>query len=102
MLPVIITPKADHDSDTFFLHIAQESEQSALAFLQRLEETYAIISEFPFIASPFPTLNPVLSDIRWFPVKKSPRHLIFYTVNDQEIMVIRILHKTQNIEKILT
>ncbi len=101
MLPVITTPKADHDSDVFFLYIAQESPKFALEFLERLKETYGIISEFPLIASVFPTSNPALSEVRWIPVKKFPNHLVFYHVNDQEITVIRILHKTQDIMKIL-
>ena len=101
MFPVITTPKADRDSDVFFFYIAQESPKSALEFLERLEETYSIISEFPFIASVFPTSNPALSEIRWIPIKEFPNHLVFYSVNNQEITVIRILHKTQDIVKIL-
>lgn len=102
MLQIVITPKADHDSDLFFLHIAQDSQKSALEFLERLEETYNILSEFPLIAPSFPTSTPALSEVRHFPVKQFSKHLIFYTVSNEAITIIRLLHKTQDIEKILT
>jgi len=101
MLPVIILPQADEDSDLFFLYIARDNSAVAYRFLGMLEETYELISSSPKIAPVFETTNLRLKDMRWFPVKGFPKHLIFYIESETQITIVRILHKAQNISKIL-
>jgi len=101
MLPVITLPQADKDSDLFFLYIAKDNSSVAYYFLDMLEEIYQLISSSPKLAPVFETSNPKLKDIRWFPVKDSPKHLIIYIESETQITIVRVLHKAQNISEIL-
>ncbi len=102
MLPIIILPQADEDSDLFFLYIAKDNPAVAYRFLERIEDTHKLIASSPKLAPIFDTSNPKLSGMRWFPVKNFPKHLIFYIESETQITIVRVLHKAQNISKILT
>jgi len=101
MLPVIILPKADEDSDLFFLYIAKDNMIAAYRFLDRLEDTYKLIASSPKLAPIFESTNPELEGMRWFPVKDFPKHLIFYTESEIQVTIVRVLHKAQDISNIL-
>ncbi len=98
MLPFIASPEADLDSDNFFIYIAQDNLQKAGEFLDCLEETFNLISRFPEIATKYPKSQ---LNIRWFPVKNFPNHLIFYREEKDHISILRIFHKSRDIESIL-
>ena len=102
MLPVITLPQADKDSDLFFLYIAKNNPAVAYRFLDIIEETHKLISSSPKLAQIFEISNPKLAGMRWFPVKNFPKHLIFYIESETQITIVRVLHKAQNISKILT
>lgn len=46
----------------------------------------------PHQGSPFPSDNPRLQGLRWWPVPRFPRFAIFYFPRDDEIEIIRVLH----------
>ncbi len=101
MLPVITSPKARKDIKSFFHHIAKDNPVIAYRLLERMEDTNELISSSPKLAPVFETSNPKLEGMRWFPVKDFPKHLIFYIESETQIFIVRVLHKAQNISKIL-
>ena len=101
MLPVVTLPQADKDIDSFAKYIAQDSLNSAIRFLDQVEETQSTLSEFPLIASSFESTLSELQNMRWIPVKDFPNHLIFYIPSDENITIVRVFHKAQNIGHIL-
>jgi len=102
MLPVITLPKADEDSDLFFLYIAKDNPVAAYRFLEKIEDTYKLIANSPKLAPIFENTNPKLEGMRWFPVKDFPKHLIFYIESKTQITIVRVLHKAQDISSILS
>ena len=98
---IFITPEADIDVDNFYLYLAQDNLKVANRFLGLLEQTYSFLTRHPEVAPKFPTHNPKLSDIPWFPVKKFPNHLVFYQYRHERIEIIRLFHKAQDIASIL-
>ena len=102
MLPVITSPKARKDIKSFFHHITKDSPVVAYRLLEKIEETHELISSSPKFAPIFEITNPKLAGMRWFPVKDFPKHLIFYIGSETQITIVRVLHKAQNISKILT
>jgi len=101
MLPLITSPKARKDIKSFFHHIAKDSHVVAYRLLEKIEDTHELISSSPKLAPVFETTDPKLKGMRWFPVKDFPKHLIFYIESETQITIIRVLHKAQNISKIL-
>ena len=101
MLPIVVLPQADTDIDTFFFHITEDNEIAANQFLDRVEETLKLLSEFPKIAPRFVSEHPELYGTRWFPVKHFSKHLLFYIEDETQITLVRIFHKAQDISSIL-
>ena len=101
MLPVITSPKARKDIKAFFHHIAKDDSTVAYRLLDRIENTHELISTSPKMGQIFKTTNPELLGMRWFPVKDFPKHLVFYIESSAEIIIVRVLHKAQDISNIL-
>lgn len=101
MLSVSVLPRADNDLEQFFFYIAEDDPSIASLFLDKIEETQTLIAQFPKLGSIFKTKIPELVGIRWFPVKDFPKHLIFYIEDGTQVVIVRILHKAQDILKIL-
>ncbi len=101
MLLVNVLPQADKDLDQYFLYIAEDDLVVADLFLDKVEETHTLLANFPKLGSVFKTEIPELVGIRWFPVKDFPKHLIFYIGGDAQISIVRVLHRAQDILKIL-
>jgi len=96
-----ILPAADSDVDQCFRFLRdQGSLDTALRFLDGLQESFERIRQMPFIGSPrsFPSTR--LRNLRQWPVKGFKEFLIFYHVANEGIEVLRILHARRNIEAI--
>jgi len=102
MLSVSVLPQADNDLEQYFFYIAEDNPTVASLFLDRVEETQTLIAKFPKLGSIFKTEISELVGIRWFPVKDFPKHLIFYIEDEAQIVIVRILHKAQDISHILS
>ncbi len=46
----------------------------------------------------------LLSDVRWIPIPKFPKHMIFYRYapDDSAIQIVHVLHGARNLESILS
>ena len=80
--------QAEDDALGIALHIADDSPVAAERFLDQLESAVAQLRRFPLsgpqIALPqFPTL-------RCLAVPEFPKYLVFYTVKQDEVMILRI------------
>jgi plasmid stabilization system protein ParE len=108
-----IFPLAATDIDDQKEYLAvHASEKVANRFQEMLRKTFAWIEECPEAGAPWESNHPLLEGIRYrmvdrfrrkaLPeVKHLPWEVAFYRVRIDSIDVIRVLHTSQDLEKIL-
>lgn len=102
MLSYKILIEAERDLDEHAFHISKDNLDAALRLYDAAEETYRMLSEQPKMGEPYPSQNILLSNIRFFPIKGFKKYLVFYRPKGKEIEIIRVLHGSRNIKKILS
>ena len=79
--------QAEEDANEIWFYIAQENPQAAEAFLDAVEQASIILSTTPEIGSLRYFYHPELQGLRFYPLKKFEKYLVFYrTVTDEEIV----------------
>ncbi|MBU6371533.1 MAG: type II toxin-antitoxin system RelE/ParE family toxin [Alphaproteobacteria bacterium] len=85
---VLRRPAFLDDLSEAYAWLAPESAQAAERLLDRVDATVARLTDFPLIGLPRETIGPGLRSIRVRPF----RHLIFYRVSGDELVLVRLLH----------
>lgn len=98
---IIITPKASQDLEDYFDYIAQNNPNAALKFFDASRQTFATLAKMSGMGRLYPVLNSRLVGLRKWSVKGFENYLIFYLFDDENIKIIRILHASRDIDKIL-
>jgi toxin ParE1/3/4 len=88
-------PKFLEDIYDAYAWIAPDSEKAAERLLDRVDATIKRLMQYPMIGAPRDTLAPGLRSIRVRPF----RHLIFYRVSGEDIVLIRLLHGARELER---
>lgn len=91
--------KAAEDAESIANHIAKDSLESALRFLENTESTLMELAESPGSGSRFESLRPELSNLFFRRIRGFPNHLIFFFQRADAIEVVRILHGAQDLGK---
>lgn len=91
---VVRRPKFLDDLSEAYAWIASDSEKAAERLLDRVEATIERLQQYPMMGAPRDSLAPGVRSIRARPF----RHLIFYRVAKDEIILIRILHGARRLE----
>jgi toxin ParE1/3/4 len=73
--------------------LARRWEQAVSAILLRIASTPAIGAPCSFKAAE-------LDGVRRMPVPRFPRHLLFYRLRDQEMVILRIVHGARDLESL--
>jgi toxin ParE1/3/4 len=95
--PIVPREMALRDIDDAINHYLNENaEQAALDFIDRLEQSYSHISEYPATGSPRYAHELNLPGLRFWPITKYP-YLVFYIEQSQHIDVWRVLHGERDI-----
>jgi toxin ParE1/3/4 len=76
------------------------SPKAALRFLEAAEALFRQLASMPGIGEPFETANPLLQDLRCFPIPKSPSQIVYYKPLRDGIVVIRVLHGARDADRI--
>ncbi|MFY9343462.1 MAG: type II toxin-antitoxin system RelE/ParE family toxin [Planctomycetota bacterium] len=74
------------------------SVQVALRFLDRAEETFALLAQHPGFGRRRAFVRPDLEGLRSFRVKDFENYLVFYLPRESGIEVVRVLHGAQDLE----
>ena len=100
---VLRRPRVIQDATEQAEFIAERSVETALRFLDSLEETFLKLAETPHIGSPCLFENPALASmaLRRWPVKGFPKQWVFYRPLADGIEVIRVLHLARNVQRVL-
>lgn len=93
-----IQPAASDDLDHFAGHIANDSTEAALRFLDAAQATFALLAEMPFVGVScdgyFQSLK--TRGLRIWRIKGFRTHQILYRVSEDSVLVVRIVHAAQD------
>ncbi len=71
-------------------------------FMDVVKDTYDLIASMPYIGVARDYNNPQLTGMRMLPVPRYPKYLLFYTLTDEQVTILRVLHSSRNIQEIFT
>ena len=95
---IIITEKAEIDINNIEQFIAKDNVKAAKEFLNKLKNSFISISCYPRIGKNRPEFSGD-NKILFLPVMTN--YLIVYTIIDNDLHIVRVLTKYQNICAIL-
>jgi len=98
-MKLVVQPLARQDLKAAATYLAQRNPRAAARFSQAVEATFGLLRRFPRIGGAYEFSNPVLADIRVWPVRRFKNYLIYYRIADRVIRVIRVLHGAQDAER---
>ncbi len=96
-----IRPLAEQELDDYVAYIAKDNIDAALRLYEAAEETYEQLAEFPKIGEYYPSTNPLLFNVRYFPITGFKNYLVFYQCRENHVEIIRVINKSKNIRQIL-
>src|SRR5215471_3124615 len=82
-------------------YIAQDDLAAADRFLDACDETFQQLERMPLLGRIGKFRNQALKDIRVWSVRGFKRHLIFYRSTEDAIEIIRVLHASRDLDRIL-
>ncbi len=91
------TPRAKADLIDPFEFIGSDDPDAAERFLDAAEAAFELLARTPKRAALREYLNPKLTRLRMWPIRKFQRHLIFYRPIEDGIEVVRILYSSRDI-----
>lgn len=102
-MSIIRTSAVNRDLSRYVNWILEDSgTKAALDFAKDYEKTLERLEHMPLSGSLYDEMHPRLNRLRWAPIHKHPKHLIFYVpVKAKSIRVLRIFHFSQNIAALL-
>lgn len=89
---VLKSVQAARDIEEAFVYIAENDLDTAVYFLVAVEDAIELIAKNPFIGSVREFQNPKLKNLRMWRVKDYENYLIFYTVEENAVKIIRFLN----------
>jgi toxin ParE1/3/4 len=95
--------KARQDLVNIFRYHAREAGlRVAQRFFAQTEATFARLAGMPGIGTPYEHNHPALSGLRFFPISRFRKYLVFYRSVADGIEVVRVLHGLRDIHFILS
>lgn len=98
---VIKHEQAVRDLESRSEYIRQQSPRAALRFLDAAEATFHRLAASPGIGTRYDPDQPLLAELRFFPIDRFKNDLVFYRPITDGIEVVRILHGVRDIHSIL-
>lgn len=90
-------PQAERDIEECFVYIAEENLDAGVYFLVAVEDSLEQIAKFPLLGKKKEFQDKRFKNVRMWHVKNYEKYLIFYTIAENKIEVIRVLHGSRNI-----
>jgi toxin ParE1/3/4 len=91
--------RAVEDIDQYADYIAGHNERAAYRFLERVEETFALLSRHPRIGSP--RFDHVVPGLRACPVVTFDTYIVLYFVRTRAVQIVRVVHASRDLEALL-
>lgn len=90
---VVLSDKAEFDLIRIYRYLAEHSPRAADAFAERIDANFKNLEQFPFIGRQRSSLAPGLRCLI------VGLHLIFYTVREDQITVVRVIDGRMDVEE---
>src|SRR5919197_1164610 len=93
---------AEVDTNEIWFYIAQDNPRAGEAFLNAIEEASNILSITPEIGSLRYFYHPDLQGLRFYPIKKFEKYLMFYRAVEKEevVEIVRIVHGARDLPRL--
>jgi toxin ParE1/3/4 len=99
---IVLRPSANRDLVAIFRHYLREAVlRVADRFFLATETTFARLAGMPGIGMQYESDESLYADLRYFPISRFRKYLIFYRPLPDGIEVLRILHGSRDIAAIL-
>jgi toxin ParE1/3/4 len=92
-MKIVWSEKAEHDLLKIYAYVAARNPQAAEALVREVDARFKNLSRFPFIGRERPSLAPGLRSIL------VGTHLIFYCVEHDRIVIVRIIDGRMDIDE---
>ncbi len=103
-LKLIVSFLAEADIKQNAIYIARDKKDVATRFLDNFWETCELLQEMPKIGKSvienFSGINELIEDARSWQVKNFPNYLIFYKIDKNKIIILRILNSSRDFSNI--
>ena len=86
---------------TGFVFIALEDLEAGERFLAAVEESYKRLADFPLIGTEKRFADKRLQKIRRWQIPQFEKYLIFYTVSEDTVEIVCLLHSSRDIGDLL-
>ena len=90
---VVLSDKARFDLFRIYRYLEERSPQAADAFIRRVDSNFQNLAQFPFIGRERSSLAPGLRCL------VVGLHLIFYTVDDDRIAIVRVIDGRMDVDE---
>jgi toxin ParE1/3/4 len=98
---IIKREEAKRDLDLYAAYIGEASPEAAIRFLDAAEASFRGLAEIRYKGIRYESLDPALEGMRRFSIRGFEKFLIFYFPRENGIEVIRVIHGSRDILKII-
>ena len=95
------SPQAICDIDVVSAHLATDSHATAIRFQAMVRETCESLIGMPFVGRTTDSRFAGFGETRWVCVRGFPNYLVFYSVDDEWISILRVLHGARDLDALL-
>ena len=92
MSSIKVTPAAENDLSNIWMYIADDNPVAADRVFEAVQSTFGSLLKKPKIGKVFESKRMKLKNIRFFPIGKYPKYVVYYREIDKGIEIIRVLH----------
>lgn len=91
-MKIVVSDKANTDLLRIYAYLLPRNQAAAERIIGRINHRFQQLSRFPFIGRPRPSLAQGLRSLL------VGNHLIFYTVDAEEITIVRVIDSRMDID----
>ena len=95
---VVPTTAALEDITEIACYFREKSQTVAAKFIQFLDITYEQLTRMPELGTKKDFAHPEMQNVRIWPVKKYRNYLLFYRIEEDRILILRVLHGARDYE----
>ena len=95
-------PQAERDIEECFVFIGEDNLDIAVYFLVAVEDSIEQIGKNPFIGKACEFKDSHIRNLQIWKVKGCTNYQIFYTVTEETIEIIRVLHGARDLPDIFS
>ena len=95
-------PQAERDIEECFVFIGEDNLDVAVHFLVAVEDSIELLGKNPFLGNIREFKNSRISNIRMTLVKGFHNYQIYYTVGEEIVEIVRVLHGSRDLRDIFS